>query len=114
MSNPISENDGPVTTEIRLDGANCSLCFNDTARSLMAQPGVLAVNGSIGEQCFRIDHDESVADDRLLSIVSEHLHGDDRSSWEHKMVAVDAAVAQMHCTRGHHTPGSAGGGPGHV
>lgn len=104
----MSNHDGPVTTEILLDGANCSLCFNETARSLTAQPGVVAVNGSIGEQCFRIDHDGGVAAGRLLAIVGEHLHGVDVSSGEHKMVTVNAQVAQLHCTHGHHTAGPGG------
>lgn len=107
-------NDGVVTTEIQLDGANCSLCFNETSRVLMAQPGVSAVNGSIGAQCFRIDHDGGVADDRLLAIVTEHLHADDVSSSEHKMVAVDAKIAQLHCNHRQHTPGLSDGRQGDV
>lgn len=100
----MGDNDGVVTTEILLDGANCSLCFNDTSDALLAQTGVVAVNGSIGAQCFRIDHDDGIADDRLLAIVAEHLHADDVSSAEHKMVAVDARVAGLHCAHGRHTP----------
>ena len=107
----MGDNDGMVTTEILLDGANCSLCFNETARVLMAQSGVSAVNGSIGAQCFRIDHDDGVADARLLAIVIEHLHADDVSSSEHKMVAVDAKIVQLHCTHGHHSPDYTAGGP---
>ncbi len=112
----MSNHDQPVTTEILLDGANCSLCFNETVRSLQAQPGVVAVNGSIGAQCFRVDHDGGVADDRLLAIVTEHLHADDVSSSEHNMVAVDAKIAQLGCGHGdghghdHGTHGSDCGG----
>lgn len=95
-------NDGVVTTEISVEGANCGLCFNETSRALKAEPGVTTVDASIAGQCFRIDHDDGIDAARLLAVVSEQLHGDDVSSSEHTMVAVDAKIVSMGCTHGHH------------
>ena len=109
----MSNDDGTVTTEISVEGANCGLCFNETSRALKAQAGVTAVNASIAGQCFRVDHDGGIDAARLLAVVSEQLHGDDVSSSEHTMVAVDAKIVAMGCTHGHHAP-APGGEPSSV
>lgn len=96
----MSGHEAVVTTEIDVTGANCPFCFNETMDRLRVEPGVVAVHGSTAEQCFRIDHD-GVELDRLVSLVRQHLHGDDVSSDEHVMVEVDPRVAEQHCTHGH-------------
>ena len=88
------------TTEITVVGANCPWCFNETVDLLRHEPGVVSVDGSITEQCLRVDHHD-VAIERLLDVVRGHLHADDTSSAEHIMVTVDPHVAEPHCAHHH-------------
>lgn len=101
------------TTEISVAGANCPWCFNETLDALRAEPGVVAVHGTIGGQCLRVDHTE-VATDRLVSIVRQRLHADDISSTEHVMVQIDAGAATLHCTHGRDRTANNAGSPNHV
>lgn len=95
-----------ITTEISVAGANCPWCFNETIDSLRAEPGVVAVVGSITERCLRIAH-SGVDTDLLVAVVKTNLHGEEIASTEHVMVAVDAHAADLHCTHGHDGTASA-------
>lgn len=86
-------------TEITVAGANCPQCLNETLDLLRAEPGVIGVHASITGQCLRVRH-RGVDADRLLAVIRGHLHADDMSSVERVMVAVDPAVAELHCTHG--------------
>jgi hypothetical protein len=102
----MSSDGAPAITEIAITGANCPWCFNETVDRLRAEPGVVAVHGSLGAHCLRVHHDGTDSD-RLLGIVRRHLHADDVSSSEHVMVEVDARVARLRCTH-RARPGVAG------
>lgn len=87
------------TTEIVIQGANCSLCLNDTLNMLREQPGVVEVHLSATDHCLRIEH-EVTATDNYVDLVRVTLHGVTKYGNEIVMVAVDPEVAELHCT--HH------------
>jgi len=89
----------PVTTEIRVVGANCPWCLNETLERLRDQPGVVDAHASMSDQCLRIEHD-GLAVDELVMLVRRHLHGAELSSLEPVMVEVDAQEAALHCHHG--------------
>jgi hypothetical protein len=91
-----------ATTEISVVGANCPWCFNDTLDVLRREPGVVSVVASIAGQCLSVEHHD-VAIERLLAVIRGSLHGDDTTSVEHVMVAIDPHVADLHCTHRHST-----------
>ena len=88
------------TTEITVVGANCPWCFNDTLDSLRSEPGVVQATGSMAGQCLKIDHNNGIDVDRLMTVVRQHLHGVDRSSADQVMVEVELRVAEFHCSHG--------------
>ena len=85
-----------TANEIRIAGANCPWCFNESLERLRAYPGVIDARASMGGECLRIDH-HGIPVDELLVLVRRHLHGADLSSAESVMVQVDAQEAAIHC-----------------
>ena len=85
-----------ATLEIRIQGANCPYCLNETMDRLRAEPGVASVRASMADGCLVVEH-RDVAEARLVAIVGDNLHGSARSSNEIVMVQIDAEVAELHC-----------------
>ncbi len=46
-----------MQTSLRIEGANCSACFNETLDALTPIDGVRSVQGSFAGPCIDIDHD---------------------------------------------------------
>lgn len=49
-----------MQTSLRIEGANCSACFNETLDPLTPTDGVLRVQGSFAGPCIDIDHDVAI------------------------------------------------------
>ena len=55
---------GDMQTSLRIDGANCPTCFNETLDALAHLDGVRAVHGSFAGPCIEIDHDAALVSPR--------------------------------------------------
>jgi len=49
-----------MQTSLRIEGANCSACFNETLDALTTIDGVRSVQGSFAGPCRDIDHDVAI------------------------------------------------------
>jgi hypothetical protein len=85
-----------LTTEMRIEGANCPYCLNEAIDRLRHEPGVHGVHASSTDGCLVVEH-EGIDQDRLIGIATEQLHGTAVSSNETVMLHVDASVAELHC-----------------
>ena len=85
-----------MQTTLRVDGANCSFCFNEALDDLGRIDGVRAVHGSIGRSCIEIDHDDAALD-VITATVRDHLHGIEMFSNEIRMVPLDAVAVSTPC-----------------
>jgi len=80
-------------TTLRLDGANCSSCFNDVLHHLRQRAGVHHVDGSISGSWIAIDHGDDVTVDDLVRTVRPHAHGIEMFANEIRMIPLDAVDA---------------------
>ena len=53
-----------MTTSLRIEGANCPTCFNETLDDLTRLDGVRSVHGSVAGPCIEIDHEVELVDVR--------------------------------------------------
>lgn len=83
-------------TTVHIDGANCSICFNEALDGLGRLAGVTAVHGSIAGSCIEVDHDD-VALDALTAAIRDHLHGVEMFSNEIRMVPLDPVAVSTPC-----------------
>lgn len=88
-----------MRTELRIEGANCPTCLNDTLDVLRSTPGVRDVATSSTSGCLAIDHDD-LDPTRLAETIRGHLHGVSIAGAEIVMVSVEPMVADLHCTHG--------------
>jgi len=79
---------GIRTTEIRVPGANCTLCFNDAIDKLRHTEGVTAVRASILSECVELQHLD-VPTTVLIDTLQTYLHGSEDSSHECQMVPIE-------------------------
>jgi copper chaperone CopZ len=63
-----------MLTNLRVDGANCSLCFNDIIDRLRSVAGINHVDSSITEGCISVDHNGTTRTD-LVELIGTSLHG---------------------------------------
>lgn len=84
-----------MQTSLRIDGANCPNCFNETLDALALVEGVRGVHGSIDGPCIEIDHDDAALD-VIVGTVRNRLHGIEVFSNEIRMVPLDP-VATSTC-----------------
>ena len=56
-----------MQTSVRIDGANCPTCFNETIDALSHLDGVHRVHGSFAGPCLEIDHDIPSPDDHVIT-----------------------------------------------
>jgi copper chaperone CopZ len=88
-----------MQTDVRVDGANCSLCLNAVIDQLRSINGVNSVDSSITEGCVAIDHDLIESD--LLDLIGTSLHGVGMASNEVVMTTITPTISAQHCT--HHS-----------
>ena len=91
-------------TSLRIDGANCPTCFNQTLDALAALEGVHDVHGSFAGPCIEVEHECSL--DAISATVRNRLHGIEMFANEIRMVPLEPVAEPNACI--HHTePASA-------
>lgn len=85
-----------MQTSLRIDGANCSNCFNETLDDLAQIEGVRAVHGSFAGPCIEVDHDD-VTLDEIFSSIRNRLHGIEMFSNEVRMVPLEPVEISNVC-----------------
>lgn len=88
-----------MQTSLRIEGANCPTCFNETLDDLATVDGVLAVHGSLEGPCIEIEH-EGVAMDVIAATIRNRLHGIEMYSNEVCMVPL--ALTELAACSHHH------------
>ncbi len=91
-----------MQTSLRIDGANCPTCFNETIETLAALDGVRSVHGSLAGPCIEIDHDASL--ETITATIRTRLHGVEVFANEIRMVPLEPVPLGAACT--HHRPES--------
>ncbi len=89
-----------MQTSVRIDGANCPTCFNETLDALAHLEGVRRVHGSFAGPCIEIDHDIEL--DTIDSTIRGRLHGVEMFSNEIRMVPLEPVPMTTTCA--HHRP----------
>lgn len=89
-----------MQTSVRIDGANCPTCFNETLEALAHLDGVRHVHGSFAGPCLEIDHDIPL--DTINSTIRGHLRGVEMFANEIRMVPLESAPLTTPCA--HHQP----------
>ena len=89
-----------MLTSLRIDGANCPTCFNETLDDLARLDGVRSVHGSVAGPCIEVDHD--VAIETITAAVRNRLHGIEMFSNEIRMVPLEPVAMSVVCTHHQH------------
>jgi regulator of cell morphogenesis and NO signaling len=89
-----------VRTTLRIDGANCPTCFNQTLDDLADLDGVRSVHGSFAGPCIEVDHD--IALDAITGAVRNRLHGIEMFANEIRMVPLEPVTISTTCTHHRH------------
>lgn len=92
----MNESGPKMQTDVRVDGANCSLCLNALIEQLRSVKGINTVDSSITEGCVAINHDLFETD--LLDLIGTSLHGVALASNEVVMTTVTPTISPRHCT----------------
>jgi regulator of cell morphogenesis and NO signaling len=90
-----------MQTTLRIDGANCPTCFNETLDDLARLDGVRSVHGSLAGPCIEIDHDVEVGFETIAGAVRNRLHGVEMFANEIRMVPLEP-VATSTCSHHRH------------
>ncbi|HSP29214.1 MAG TPA: iron-sulfur cluster repair di-iron protein [Ilumatobacteraceae bacterium] len=88
-----------MQTTLRIDGANCPTCFNETLDDLARLDGVRSAHGSVAGPCIEVDHD--VALDAILDAVRNRLHGIEMFANEVRMIPLEPVAMSVTCTHQH-------------
>jgi regulator of cell morphogenesis and NO signaling len=88
-----------MQTTLRIDGANCPTCFNETLEDLARLDGVRSVHGSFAGPCIEVTHD--VALDAITDAIRNRLHGIEMFANEIRMVPLEPVTTS---TCAHHHP----------
>ena len=88
-----------MQTSVRIDGANCPTCFNETLEALAHLDGVRRVHGSLEGPCLEIDHDLPL--ETINRTIRGRLHGVEMFSNEIRMVPIEPVALTTAC-RHHH------------
>jgi regulator of cell morphogenesis and NO signaling len=99
-----------MQTMLRIDGANCSTCFNETLEDLARIDGVRSAHGSVAGPCIEVDHDVDI--ETIAEAIRNRLHGIEMFANEVRMVPLEPVVMSVACE--HHRPATgaaASGGP---
>jgi copper chaperone CopZ len=84
-------------TILRLEGANCSSCFNDVLDSLRQASGVQRVDGSMVGSSIEIDHSDDLGVCELVAIVRPHAHGIAMYANEIEMIPLEPTPTSTSC-----------------
>lgn len=101
-----------MQTSLRIDGANCPTCFNETLERLAHLDGVQRVHGSFAGPCIEVDHDAPL--ETITDTIRDHLHGIEMFANEVRMVPLEPESLQVTCAHHHDaeptasTPAAAG------
>lgn len=96
-----------MQTTLRIDGANCPTCFNETLDDLAGLAGVRRVQGSVAGPCIEIDHQPELEIEVIIGTICNRLHGVEMFANEIRMVPVEPVVLSTTCThRRRSEPGS--------
>lgn len=87
----------PVHTTLRVEGANCSFCFNAAIDEIGRTDGVFEVHGSMAAPSIEIAHDHTVSVEALSQIVRDRVHGVEMFANEIRMVPLHPTAAQPEC-----------------
>ena len=87
-----------MQTSVRIDGANCPTCFNETIEALAHLDGVRHVHGSFAGPCLEIDHDIPL--ETINSTIRGHLRGVEMFANEIRMVPLEPVALTTTCA--HH------------
>jgi regulator of cell morphogenesis and NO signaling len=90
-----------MQTSLRIEGANCPSCFNETLDALTRLPGIKAVRGSFSGPCIEIDHDD-VGLEAITGTIRSHLRGVEMFSSEVRMIPLVPVALSVTCV--HHQP----------
>ncbi len=94
-----------MQTTLRIDGANCPTCFNETLDDLTRLDGVRSVQGSVAGPCIEIDHQVEI--EVITAAIRNRLHGIEMFANEIRMVSVEPVLLSRTCTLHRHVePGS--------
>ena len=85
-----------MQTSLRIEGANCSACLNETLDALTRIDGVRRVQGSFAGACIDIDH--GVAIETITGRIRSHQHGVEMFSNEIRVVPLDVVPLSLKCS----------------
>ena len=89
-----------MQTSVRIDGATCPTCFNETLEALAHLDGVRRVHGSFAGPRLEIDHD--IALETINSTIRGRLRGVEMFANEIRMVPLEPVPLTTPCA--HHQP----------
>jgi copper chaperone CopZ len=90
-----------MQTMLRIDGANCSTCFNQAVDDLARLDGVRHVHGSVAGPCIEVDHDVDI--ETITAVIRNRLHGVEMYANEVRMVPLEPVVISS-CACSHDRP----------
>lgn len=94
-----------MQTSLRIDGANCPTCFNETLDAIAQLDGVRSVHGSLAGPCIEVDHDAAL--ETITGTVRNRLHGIEMFSNEIRMVPLEPVPLSTMCAQHRHAePGA--------
>ncbi len=76
-----------MQTSLRIEGANCPTCFNETLDALGRLDGVRSVRGSLAGPCIEVDHDVEI--EVITGLIRDRLHGIEMFANEIRMVPLE-------------------------
>jgi regulator of cell morphogenesis and NO signaling len=89
-----------MQTTLRIDGANCPTCFNETLDDLTRLDGVRRVQGSVAGPCIEIDHEVEL--EVITDAIRNRLHGIEMFANEIRMVPLEPVLLSTTCTLHRH------------
>jgi regulator of cell morphogenesis and NO signaling len=89
-----------MQTSLRIDGANCPNCFDQTLDDIAQLDGVVSVHGSFAGPCIEVEHDVEI--DTITEAIRNRLHGIEMFANEVRMVPLEPVIISNECA--HHRP----------
>jgi copper chaperone CopZ len=92
----MEKDEATMQTSLRIEGANCSACFNEALDDLADLDGVRSVHGSLAGPCIEVDHDAAL--ETILGTIRNRLHGIEMFANEIRMVPLEPVPMSSPCT----------------
>jgi regulator of cell morphogenesis and NO signaling len=89
-----------MQTSLRIDGANCPNCFDQTLDDIAQLDGVSSVHGSFAGPCIEVEHDVEI--ETITEAIRNRLHGIEMFANEVRMVPLEPIIISNDCS--HHRP----------